>query len=515
MSQRLTRAAALTSLALLLMASSPVLGQNGQVSRPRPNPKAEAEYYKIIPIPIPDDVVLECGGFEFMPDGRLAVGTRRGDVYMIEGALEDPPKNVKFTKWASGLHECLGLAFNKKDGFLYAIQRPEITRLKDTNGDGKADVYESFCDDWAISGDYHEYAFVSRFDPEGNLYAVLCLTGSFTSNVPWRGWCLKITPDGKMHPYASGLRSPGGIAFDDQGNLFYTDNQGPWNGTSSLKQLVKGSFQGHPDGNKWYDLPLAKQEMGLRPRDPQTKSRIYVEAQKIPEFIPPPIWLPHEKVGQSASGIICDTSGGKFGPFAHQLFVGDQHHSNIMRCALEKVNGRLQGVCIPLKWGFSSGIVPMMQAPDGSFIVGGTNRGWGSVGPREFSLERLVWTGKVPFEILDMKVQPDGFALTFTEPVDKAVAADVKTYDLKTFRYIYQADYGSPEVDKTTATVKSAKVGEDGRGVRLVVDGLQLGALHELNVPSLRSKDGKPLLHTVAYYTLWNIPEKGTAQAAR
>jgi hypothetical protein len=63
----------------------------------------------------------------------------------------------------------LGLAYNAKDGFLYAVQRPEVTRLKDSDNDGKADVYETFCDGWAITGDYHEYPIGSKFDKEGNL----------------------------------------------------------------------------------------------------------------------------------------------------------------------------------------------------------------------------------------------------------------------------------------------------------------------------------------------------------
>jgi hypothetical protein len=309
-----------------------------------------------------------------------------------------------------------------------------------------------------------------------------------------------------MHPFASGIRSPGGIGFDCEGNLFYTDNQGTWNGTSGLKLLTQGSFQGNPNGNKWYDLPLAKKEMGPRPVEPVSKSRIWIEAQRIPEFTPPPVLLPHVKVGQSASAIAADCSAGKFGPFAGQLFVADQHHSNIARCALEKVNGKYQGVCIPFRTGFQSGIVPMMQAPDGSMLVGETNRGWGSVGPKEYAFERLVWTGKTPFEMYDMKVQTDGFVVTFTEPVDKATAGDLKNYDLKTYSYIYQSDYGSPEVDGTTPTVKSATVAADGKSVRLLVDGLKVGSVHELNVPNLRSADGQPLLHTVAYYTLWGIP---------
>jgi hypothetical protein len=189
------------------------------------------------------------------------------------------------------------------------------------------------------------------------------------------------------------------------------------------------------------------------------------------------------------------------------MFVGDQHHSNITRVVLDKVNGRYNSVAIPFRKGFASGVVPMMQVPDGSFFVGGTNRGWGSVGPKEFALERLAWTGKTPFEIFDMKVTPDGFELSFTEPVDRALAEDTKNYDLKTYTYIYRAEYGSPVVDETKATAKSAKVSEDGKRVRLVVDGLEIGHIHELHVDNLRSaRTNTALLHPVAYYTLWNIP---------
>jgi hypothetical protein len=345
---------------------------------------------------------------------------------------------------------------------------------------------------------------MSKFDREGNLYVVHCLTGSFTSDVEFRGWALKITPDGKAHGFSCGIRSPGGIGFNHLGEVFYTDNQGPWHGTSMLKLLQQGAFVGHPAGNKWYSIAP---EMGPRPLEPKSGSRFHIEAERLKEYIPPVNLLPHGKVGQSASGIVCDMSSGRFGPFHHHLFVGDQHHSNITRVVLDKVNGRYNSVAIPFRKGFGSGVVPMMQAPDGSFFVGGTNRGWGSVGPREYALERLVWTGKVPFEIFDMKITPDGFELSFTEPLDPASASNPAAYKLSTYTYLFQADYGSPEVDKTTPTINSATLSPDAKKVRLIIDGLQIGHVHELHVDDLRSANSQSLLHPVAYYTLWNIPQ--------
>ena len=143
---------------------------------------AEADYYKIITIPIPDDIDSGMRR-DGIPAGQEAGGldAARRDLSSSKRAYANPPK-VKFTCWATGMHEVMGLAFNKKDGFLYAIQRGEITRLKDTDGRGHANVYETFCDDWGITGDYHEYPWMSKFDKDGNLWVLLTLTGSFTSD---------------------------------------------------------------------------------------------------------------------------------------------------------------------------------------------------------------------------------------------------------------------------------------------------------------------------------------------
>lgn len=233
-----------------------------------------------------------------------------------------------------------------------------------------------------------------------------------------------------------------------------------------------------------------------------------VEADRIPELLPPAVYFPYPKMGQSSSGIASDTSGGKFGVFADQMFVGDQSSSFVMRISLEQVDGKYQGACLPFRSGFASGVLPMLFAPDGSMIVGGTNRGWGSRGRRPFSLERLAWTGKVPFEVLDIHARPDGFELTFTKPVDPESASDPASYMVGTHAYIYQSSYGSPEVDKTECKVEKATVSADGKSVRLAVGPLQRGHVHTIAGGGVRSTEGVPLLHPEAYYTLNTIPKE-------
>lgn len=462
----------------------------------------EADYYKIETIPIPDEFYLEAGAIEFLPDGRMAVSTRRGEIVMFHDPLQADASQIKSTLFASGLHEVLGLAW--RDGSLYATQRGEVSRLVDENQDGKADLIECVNDGWQIGGDYHEYAFGSKFDKNGDIWVVLCLTGSFSSELPFRGWCVRVSPDGTMTPTCSGIRSPGGIGFNAAGDVFYTDNQGPWNGTCGLKHLKPGSFQGHPGGNRWYELTDA---LGARPADPVDGSRFVVEADRIPQYEPPCVLFPYKKMGQSASGIACDLTNGAFGPFQNQLFVGDQTFSTVMRVSLEQVDGHYQGACYPFLEGFGSGSLAVEIAQDGTMFVGGTNRGWGSRGSKPYALERVRWTGEVPFEVLEMSARHDGFELTFTHPVDPASAIDVANYSMPTYTYLFQGAYGSPEVDQVDCKIERAEVSEDGLRVRLYVDQLHRGHVHELHMSGVKSAEGLPVLHDTAYYTLNYIPD--------
>jgi glucose/arabinose dehydrogenase len=463
----------------------------------------EADYYRITKMQTPEDEVLEASGFQLMPDGRMAVSTRRGDIWMIDSPHAETIPAASFHLYARGLHEPLSMSF--RDGWLYVTQRPEVTRVRDTDGDLVADEFETVADGWGISGDYHEYAFASKFDKDDNLWVVLCLTGSFSSKVAYRGWCLRVGVDGTVTPTASGIRSPGGVGANAEGDIFYTDNQGPWNGTCGLKHLTPGKFMGHPGGFQWYKL--AESVLGQKPEEPKSDSRIMTEAARIPELEPTVVMFPYGKMGQSASGVTCDTTGGKFGPFIGQLFVADQTQSTVMRVFLEKVDGHYQGACFPFRKGFSSGNVGLELTPQGSMFVGGTNRGWGSSGSEPFALERLDWTGKVPMEILEMHAKPDGFELVFTQAVNRETAKQRENYKLSSYTYLYRSDYGSPEVDHREPGIKSVQVSDDGMSVRIVSGEMNIGHVHELSLSNVTSEQGDPVLHPVAYYTLNYLPK--------
>ncbi|MFM6936960.1 MAG: auracyanin family protein, partial [Aquirufa sp.] len=73
--------------------------------------KTEQDFYEIKTLPIPKEIYLEVGGLATMPDGRLAVSTRRGEIWIIENPYQTTNHQVHYKRFASGMHEVLGLAY--------------------------------------------------------------------------------------------------------------------------------------------------------------------------------------------------------------------------------------------------------------------------------------------------------------------------------------------------------------------------------------------------------------------
>lgn len=477
-------------------------------------PMTEDDYYRIVTLPIDENVKLEVGGLATLPDGRLAVSTRRGEVWMITNPYMKGDRKTTYTRFASGLHEPLGLHF-RGDHFLLS-QRGEVTKLVDTNNDGVADVYDSFAK-WPLSGNYHQYSYGPVPLPDGDMIVTLNLDwiGHGASQTKWRGWMLKLDNKGKLTPWATGLRSPAGFGVY-KGDLFYTENQGDWVASGRMTHLEKGDFAGNPGGLRWSGEPDSP--VKLRPEDiPDTGEPLYDVAKRVKGLKPPAVWFPHTLMGISTSDIREDTTGGAFGPFAGQLFVGDQGHSKIMRVDMEKVNGVWQGACFGFREGFESGILRMVWGLDGSMFVGQTSRGWSATGTSPFGVQRLVWTGNIPFEIKNLRSTPDGFELTFTKPVDKATANKAASYQLTSFTYKYHHIYGSPVINSKEIDIKGIIVSDDGLKARVVVDPQELrkGYIHELKAEGVLAYEGISLLHNVGYYTLNEIASGEKADASK
>ena len=282
-------------MALLACACAPLLPAEDELGAMWGTADEEAKYYPIVDIPIPAGVPIRPGSLESMADGRLAVGTRRGDIYFVKGAFDTPP-NPKYHLFARGQDEIFALSW--KNGAMTATTWGEVTRISDADGDEVADNYDTLTNNWGY-GEYHEYAFGSKPDAEGNTWVALGLSSSYYSHNLFRGWAVKVTPAGKMIPVCSGLRSPGGVNANAEGVMFVIESQGPWNGCCSLKHLKPGGFLGHPASYNWYEFAPG---MEAPKQEPNSDSRMGVEKKRVKELVPPAVRFPYMKMGRSLSG---------------------------------------------------------------------------------------------------------------------------------------------------------------------------------------------------------------------
>lgn len=449
-------------------------------------------------------ITLEVSGMDWLPDGRLAVALRKGEVWLLGNVHAAKPSEVTFSLFASGLHEPLGLRCEGKD--LLITQRAELTRLRDTDHDGRADEYLTEAAGWNVSGAYHGYAYGPKRDGKGQDWMTLNVDmGDHSDNaIGWRGWAVTKAPNGGITPMAAGLRSPCGLGANREGDMFTVDQQGTWVPATPVFHLRKGIFMLNPEGIESQNLPGSP----LRLSGPVPNKVPYPEALKaVPQMVPPAVWLPYNKAGRSGTDIVLCDAGGKFGPFDGQLLIAEFTDAKVNRVFLEKIEGEYQGAALPFLSGFASGIVRLTMSSEGQLFVGMTSRGWSSLGTRAYGLQRVKWNGITPFSIQEMRAKPDGFELVFTEPVDPKTAADPRSYALTSFTYLYSSAYGSEEIDSKPLTIASASMSEDRRRVRLVVEGLRPVYVHELHAAGVRSASGQALASDAAYYTLNRIPK--------
>ena len=457
-------------------------------------------YYRVEDIASPPGVDLGCNGLSFLPDGRVVAAYDHGQVWIYSPG----PRTWKL--FAEGLHTPMGvLAISERE--IVVSQRPELTRLLDTDGDGVADQYQCVSDAWGLSGNYHEFAFGLARDAAGNFYVGLGSasgggvsryetrgefkgpgTGSgHYSPTPYRGWVVRIGPDGTLTPVAAGFRQPSGVGLDPAGRLFVTDNQGDWIGTSKLHHVVDGRFYGHPAGLTW--------RADYRPnRTLPELDQLRTEAVAL---------LPHAIMANSPGQPAFDPSDGKFGPFAGQMFVPDYVTPRIFRVMIDEVAGEVQCAATTFFDGapLRTANVRVAFAPDGSLWACQSERklGW----PGAAGIQRITWTGKVPLDVHAVKLTAKGFDFTFTQAVDISARAELAaSFKGVSYYYQYHGDYGSPRTDIHPFKVTRTTVSEDGRKVALELDRLQPGYVYQFDLRGLRAANGDPIANPLVCYTL-------------
>lgn len=488
----------------------------------------------------PDDFKPQVGAMALLPDGRLALTSfaplnngvmeaePNGTLYTLSGVEnvtpadgEAGPDKVTVRKAADGLWDPVGMAVT--DGRLIVSETEQITELIDADNDGFFETHRKLADGW-ISDNYHHFTFGLAVDPNDPLtvYAGLSVAvyldlnkdaegntlkplhgepviGLNGPNPPNRGSIAKINLEsGEIDYIAGGVRTPNGLAFGPGDELFVTENQGGWMPASKLNQIKPGHFYGY------------KSDMRPWPHYPEGGSPVPFQDEP---FTPPAVWLPQNQISNSPTQPVMIPELPVFGPYAGQMLVGELTMGGIRRISLEEVDGWYQGAVFRFTQGLEAGVNRLAFAEDGSLYAGMTGyRGNWAWRGTTFGLQKLVPTGEVVFEMLDISARPDGFVVRFTKAADRAYLSEPANYAISTWRYELGPEYGGPDIDRHRLPVELAEVSEDGRSVYLRVPGLKAGYVVHLRTDP-PSQEGEAMWATEAWYTLNRIPSESPADA--
>ncbi len=429
------------------------------------------------------------GDIEFMEDGRLVVCTWDGEVFVLDNVTNGDPDGVKVTRIADGLCEPLGITV--LGGDIYVLQRWELTKLVDHDGDGITDEYLSIADTWGTRANFHEWSFGLLYR-KGFFYCNLGIAlgrNTHDQSVD-RGKALKIAMDGTYSHIAYGLKEANGIGFGPDGEIFATDNEGEYNPVCKVIHLP---LEGKPFfGNR------------------------SIERDSLPDDLvekPPVIWLPQNEIANSPS----QPAIMHHGPYEGQMLHGEITHGGIKRDFVEKVNGEYQGAVFRFSQGLEVGINRLEWGPDGALYASGLggDQDFGHQG-HYFGLQRLTYNGHPAFEMLAIRAKSNGLEIEFTKPLRTGDGTMPDDYKIQQWYFIWTKEISSQEKrDLENLEVVSVSPSDDRKRVFLELAGMKAG--HVLYVqlqPTFLSADNEQLWSNEGWYTLNAIPdEPGRVQA--
>jgi hypothetical protein len=412
-----------------------------------------------VPYENPWNALMFTSGVDFLPDGRAAVCTIHGDVWLVSG-IDQKLEKLTWKRYATGLYQPLGLRV--RDGDVFVLGRDQITRLHDENGDGEADFYENFFNGIHTTGG-HNYVTSLEKDDAGNFYFV------DPEGVH------RVAADGRsQETLAHGWRNPNGMGITPDGKIILVSpQQGEWTPSSVIAEAKPGGWYGFggprtaPDRPLGYDLPLC--------------------------------WIPHQVDNSSGSQLWVNSD--RWGPLQNHFL-----HFSFGRCAefvvlREVVDGLPQAAVAQLPGKFLSGAMRGAFNPvDGQlYVVGST--GWQTSAARDGCLQRVRFTGAEAFLPLEVHAHTNGLQIKFSTRLERAAAEDPGSYAFTHWNYHYTATYGSADYSvaspqkegRDTLEVKSARLLSDNRTVLIEISEIRPVMQWELKY-SLNSISGKSIL---------------------
>ncbi|MDB5296136.1 MAG: large multi-functional protein, partial [Phycisphaerales bacterium] len=408
---------------------------------------------------------MRLGGVDFFPDGRAAVCTLNGDVWVVSG-IDATLGKLTWTRFAAGLYEPLGIKVVGTD--VYVRGRDQLTRLRDLNGDGEADLYENVSSEGETHPSYHGFVFDLQTDAAGNFYYARGGIG-MEPGLGGHGRLIRLSADGKTATtIADGLRAPNGLGVVGPGWVTLSDNQGNWIPSSKIHLLdPNAASPGAP-------APF----LGFLPHHHQAE----VPAQPAR----PLVWIPHAL--DNSSGGQCEVPAkSAWGPYAGQWV----HTSFGAACTMLLLPDAAapagampkQAAVVRLPLDFPTGVMrPRFNPADGQLYVAGVGGGWQTKGTADGGLYRVRHTGKPGFAPTRFAVVPGGVRLTFAQPLDKTEAADPQNYAVEQWNYAWTEKYGSPDLSAKTpgkaghdeVEVTAAELSADNKSVTLKLADLRV-----------------------------------------
>ncbi len=353
---------------------------------------------------------------QFLKDGTGAAVTLDGDVWLIRGLHEDRPRWERF---ASGLHEPLTLAI--RDEQIYVFDRNGIWRLRDTNGDGEADVHELFSNAFGQTADLREFPNTIRLAPNGEFVIAKGNQEAKTLG-KHNGRVLRISADGRrVDVLGWGFRQPNLAVNIRTGLVTASDQQGNYVPSTPLHSVSDNQFYGflsalQPREN--YPAPIA---------DPLT-------------------WIPHPVNASGMSQVWLFDA--KMGPLNDSLVHIGFNRPELFRVLLNERTKKPQAAVVSITRAFDYPPLNGSVNPrDGQLYLGGFQiLGWGTSATELAGLGRVRYTGApstLPREVVAMD---KGMLLRFDAELDPKAAVDPDNYSIASWKYERTYKYGSPQL---------------------------------------------------------------------
>lgn len=371
-----------------------------------------------VPYENPYQVVMQLSGLAFLENGDALVCTLLGDVWRVSG-IDDGLENVTWSRFATGFNQPVGIHIDEEG--IFVLDRGQIYRLHDKNGDGEADFYENYANDFGGYDRSHTHTFGLHRTADGAFH--------FTQ----RESILRTGSDQKTTLQGWGVRNCMGIGGSDD-YFWVAPQEGTWTPTSAIIEVNEGEF---------YGLPTKDGKSGS---------------------IAAPLCFIPRGVDNSTGGMVEVTSD-KWGPFKGS-HIGLSYGSGIHYLILRDAEGsRAQGAVVPLKGEFLSGSMRGDFHPvDGQLYLVGLD-GWGDYSLKDGCFHRVRYTGEQVYEPTGFKVHANGIRIDFPTALDSDSVTDPSRYFAHAWNYEYAKRYGSPEF-----SVKEPKsLGHDPVGIRSVV----------------------------------------------